>query len=381
MEKMEKGVILPSSRVVVEKVVANLKSGLLVVDSTGKVVILNRAAQAILRLPPLPPAGRKCATLLADHPYLSELILASFGRSTLPDRAELEISGGRGKPKRVIGYTLSPVLSDSGERIGAALFFKDLTVVEREESKAVMMDRLATMGKMAAWLAHEIRNPLAAIGVNAGLLAKDETDPLRHDLTRDILREVRRLNGIITQTLDFVRPRPLNLQECDLARLLREVVEAQAAAATGVSVHWSLGRLPVALLDEHQLRNAFQNLVKNCCEAMPVGGELRVRARLVASEGGGQVPEAFTGQVERDERNIQVEIEDNGSGMSPEVLEKVFTPFYTTKPGGTGVGMSIAQKYIADHWGFLDIRSRPGKGTRFSVTLPLYRRKESREEG
>ncbi len=131
-----------------------------------------------------------------------------------------------------------------------------------------------------------------------------------------------------------------------------------------------------ALLDETQLRNAFQNLVKNCCEAMSSeisGGELRIRTRLAANEAGRQVPEAFSGQVVRGDSNLVVEIEDTGPGMPKEVLDKVFTPFFTTKAGGTGLGMSIAHKSITDHWGFLDIESRPGKGTRFIITLPLYR--------
>ncbi len=374
---------MSTSKGLLADVLANLKSGLLVVDEAGKVVFLNHAGQKILHLSPIPPEGRDCSELLSDYPYLAELILASFKRTTLPDRAELEIRAGKDKAKKVIGYTISPVVSGKGKILGVAFFFKDLTSVEREESKTILLDRLATMGKMAAWMAHEIRNPLAAIGVNAGLLARDEKDHQRLDLSREILYEVKRLNGIITQTLDFVRQRPLNLQESDLHALLRDVVEQSVPEGSGIKVNWSLGKVGKALLDETQLRNAFQNLIKNSCEAMASetsGGELRIRTYLAANEAGGQVPETFSAQVARGDRNLMVEIEDTGPGMPKEVLDKVFTPFFTTKPGGTGLGMSIAHKSITDHWGFLDIESLPGKGTRFIVTLPYYRHAREGEE-
>jgi signal transduction histidine kinase len=371
---------LGSSTVLLKNVLANLKSGLLVVDQEGQAVFLNRAAEMILHLPPLPAGGRPCSALLSEYPYLAELICASLHQSTLPDRAELEIPERKGRPKKVIGYTLSPVLTGGQALLGVALFFKDLTAVEQEENKSVLQDRLATMGKMAAWLAHEIRNPLAAIGVNAGLLAKDEQDGQRLDLSREIIHEVRRLNGIITQTLDFVRSRPLNLQESDLARLLREVVAPLTGEAGEVRVRWSLGRMGPVLLDEVQIRNALTNLVQNACEAMPGGGELHVRTRLIPNRAGRQVPEAFSSQVARGDHDILIEIEDTGPGMPRELLDKVFTPFFTTKPGGTGLGMSIAQKSITDHRGFLDIDSRPGKGTRFMITLPLYRYRDEKED-
>jgi signal transduction histidine kinase len=370
---------LASSGILLKNVLAHLKSGLLVVDREGRAIVLNRAAEAILHLPPLPAAGRPCAELLSDHPYLAELISASLCQSTLPDRAELEIPEGRGRPKKVIGYTISPVRTGKQALIGVALFFKDLTAVEQEENKSVLQDRLATMGRMAAWMAHEIRNPLAAIGVNAGLLARDEKDRQRLELAGEILHEVRHLNGIITQALDFVRSRPLNLRQTDLGALLREVVDPLAAQADGICVRWSLGRMGPALLDETQLRNAIANLAKNSCEAMAGGGELRVRTRLVPNRAGRGVPEAFSSQVARGERDIRIEIEDTGPGMPREVLDKVFTPFFTTKAGGTGLGMSIAQKAVTDHRGFLDIDSRPGKGTRFTITLPLYRYRDEKE--
>ncbi len=359
-----------------DNLLKNLKSALLVIDKKGNVVMLNESAGRILGIKEVSEViGNKCSKVLRNFPYLSELLLTSFQIHTLPDRAELELEIKPSNDRKTIGYTLSPIFSDEKERLGTALFFKDLTEVELEEAQEKIKDRLISLGEMAAWLAHEIRNPLAGIEVSAGRLLKGETDPERSEITRDIIDEVRRLNSIIKQTLDFVRPRPVNLQECDINDILEYSLRECVDDRDDIHVVKSLYEMEPVLLDSTQMTQAIGNIIKNCCEAMEDGGELRLKSYTFPSESSGSIPDSFADHVIREDRNIVVEIEDTGEGIVEEVMDKIFTPFFTTKSGGTGIGMSLAQKVITEHWGFLDVESWPGKGSRFRVILPIFRPK------
>lgn len=351
----------------------NMKSALVVVDTEGEILLLNESAGRILGVERVSEAvGRNCRDVFRSFPYLSDLLLASFRIHTLPDRAELEIEGRPSKDRKTIGYTMSPIFSDRQERLGTALFFKDLTEVELEETQEKIKDRLVSLGEMAAWLAHEIRNPLAGIEVSADILLKGETDPQKSEAARDILDEVKRLNRIIMQTLDFVRPRPVNLQECNINDILEWCLGEFLADREDIQVEKSLAGVEEVLLDDTQMAQAIGNIIKNCCEAMRDGGKLILRSYTVPSESAGHVPEAFSDHVIRRDRNIVVEIEDTGEGMAEDVMDKIFTPFFTTKSGGTGIGMPMAQKVITEHWGFLDVESWPGRGTRFKAILPMF---------
>ena len=355
-------------------VLRHLKSALVIIDRSGTILIFNAAASKVLGLGPEENLiGRNCREVFSEYPYLNDLLLASFDIHTLPDRAELEIKNRLNGDRKVIGYTLSPVYSDANDRLGTAIFFKDLTEVELEETKEKIRDRLVTLGEMAAWMAHEIRNPLAGIEVAAGILLKGEQDPSRTETVRDILGEVKRLNRIITETLDFVRSRPINLQDCNVNRILLDCLNESVQEEEGVDVELSLGDLDNVLLDDTQISHALSNIIKNSYEAMEGHGKLCVRTYAIPSEEGRHVPESFSEHVVRDNSNLVVEIEDTGVGIPEDIMHRIFTPFFTTKTGGTGIGMSLAQKVVTEHWGFIDVESTPGMGTTFKVILPMFK--------
>lgn len=358
-------------------VLANMKSALVVVDTAGKILVINDSAERILGVDDSSvTVGLNCRDVFHRIPYLSELLLSSGNFQTLPDRAELEIKDPSTSGRRIIGYSLSPVHNEQKERLGTALFFKDLTDVEREETKERIRDRLVTLGEMAAWMAHEIRNPLASIEVAAGLLLREEMDPSRREHSQDIFTEVKRLNRIITQTLDFVRSRPVNLEECDINNLLTDIMEECLKGRGNIEYWHSFAEFGNVLLDRSQVSQALRNIIKNSCEAMPKGGILVVSTHRIASDIDHQVPEIFNSHVIREKENLVIEIKDSGVGMTEDVRDKIFTPFFTTKSGGTGIGMSLAQKVITEHWGFLDVESSPGDGTKFKVILPIFRTKD-----
>ncbi len=331
-------------------ILKHMKSALIIIGSKGNILVLNDSAGKILKLDnETDHTERDSSEALSTYPRLLELFKTSFEMHTLPDRAELEIINAHSGERKTIGYTLSPVFDDESNRLATAMFFKDLTVVEREETQERIQDRLAALGMMAAWLAHEIRNPLASIKVNAGLLHKGEKNDQKMQLSDEILSEVNKLDRIITQTLDFVKQKPINLQECDINEIITESVNKNLYAYHSIDVWYAFSEIGTVLLDAHQIAQALGNIINNSYEAMPDGGTLTISTSLIPSNAGDYVPEEVSRQVVRDEMNIQVAIEDTGAGISEEVLDKIFTPFFTTKSGGSGLGMSLAQKIVSDH--------------------------------
>ncbi len=355
-------------------ILKHMKSALIIIDREGEILVLNDSAGKILRLDnETELSGRDFSEVLGTYPRLLELVKISFEMHTLPDRAELEIINVHSGERKTIGYTLSPVFDDKSNRLATAMFFKDLTVVEQEETKERIQDRLAALGMMAAWLAHEIRNPLASIKINAGLLHKGEKSNQKMQLSDEILSEVKKLDRIITQTLDFVKQKPINLQECNINEIITESVHKNFHDYHSIDVWYAFSEIGSIMLDTHQIAQALGNIIKNSFEAMSDGGTLTISTGLTPSNAGDNVPEEVSKLVVRDEMNIQVVIEDTGTGISEEMLDKIFTPFFTTKSGGSGLGMSLTQKIVSDHWGFVDVTSELGVGTKFIVVLPLYR--------
>ncbi len=341
------------------RVVEGMRCGVMTIDRDGLVVTVNDIARQILDLDGPVEPGRPVEDVLARHPRLAEVLRASLEMSHLPNRAEMEIRS-REDDGRTIGFTVSTIPGDDGPE-GIALFFKDLTQVERQEEQERLRDRLAALGQMAASLAHEIRNPLASIDVTATLLRRklQDRDEERR-LVEKIAGEVARVGRTVTHALEFARAIRLERKLQALPPLLDAAIEEALARcdAKGVTVvrRYDPAAPPVAV-DGNHLRQVFVNLLVNACEAMHNEGRVTVSVRAVARPG--CVPGA-----------VEAEIRDTGPGIDPEVLEKVFYPFVTTKREGSGIGLALARKIVECHHGIIDVRSRPGEGAAFIVRLP-----------
>ncbi|MDW7711006.1 MAG: ATP-binding protein [Deferrisomatales bacterium] len=360
------------------RVLASMRCGVVTVDHAGRVTSVNSLAGEWLRVDPAATRGRDCREVFSHCPAIAHLLLDALGRASLPDRAELEIAFELER-RTLIGFSLSRIPGDGGETVGSAIFFKDLTVVEEERERQALRNRLASLGETAAQLAHEIRNRLGGIRLFLGLAKRRLAgDPEGEAYVERAESEILEANAKMGQILDFVRPLKLDLSRADPEALCREALEATLARFPGgpPKVEWIAHEdLPQVIVDPGRVRDALANLFANGVEAIADAGTLRVRLSredapvLVASPLGKEVP-GLRGYGEGRGCRVRIEIGDDGPGMPPEVLRRIFHPFFTTKVHGSGLGVSAAQKILDAHGGSLDARSEPGRGTTFIVLLP-----------
>jgi PAS domain S-box-containing protein len=344
-----------------EHIIHSIPNGVVVVNALGLVTTLNPAAEALWSLTRAETLGRR----FADLPFAARLrrALPDWERAVAgqerrvfeaapfphPDRGEVQID-----------VHLTPLLGSEGETQGWLLLGEDVTEQVRTKQALIQSERLAAIGRMSALVAHEIRNPLSSIGLNAELLEEElgAEEPGARAEARELLgaitREVEHLTEVTEDYLRFARlPKP-RLQPEALDELLDDLLRFLQAefAEAGVEIErdFAADLGPVAV-DEGQLRQAFLNLLKNAVEAMPSGGRVVVQTRQV-------------------DGRVEVRIRDLGRGIEPEVLERIFEPFFSTRPGGTGLGLPLSQQILQEHGGRIRCESQPGQGTTFVVELP-----------
>lgn len=338
-----------------------MSSGVVAIDRDGVVRVFNDGARLLLGTAadagPEDALGADCRQLLAGQPEVVRLLLGALESKSPISRGELRLAGEGG----TIGLTLGPVHDAAGRVCGAGMIFRDLAPIERQDERTRLHERLAALGEMAAGLAHAIRNPLAGMEVSAGLLRRRTAEGSEErELVDELLTELRAVSRSVSQSLEFVRPAAPQLERIDPAGLLEEAcrhARAQVAFAGRVERAWQ-GTLPPLEADADQLRTALTDLVVNALQALGGQGCLRLSAH---AEPVGNDPTAL---------DVVLAIADDGPGVPAALREKIFHPFFTTREGGTGVGLANARKVVASHGGRLELVEAPGGGSRFEVRLP-----------
>jgi signal transduction histidine kinase len=343
----------------------SLRNGVLAVTIDGRIAVMNDVAYRILGLPPRrSDIGRPFTGVLQAQPEVARIIARAFEMSHLPNRAELRLKSSR----KVIGYTISQVRDSRNRLTGATLFFKDLTRVEQLEERERLRDRLAALGEMAAAIAHEVKNPLAGIEVMAGILKRTLPDSKdAQTILGDIIKEAKMANAIVLEVLDFVRPIRLQVEHMSVTEVINDAIALAEAQAPRGNVHVSVS-VPQGMSiqgDPHQVRQVFTNLVINAFEAMNGRGAVRIEASELPEEEPLPGGEAIAGPM------IQVDVVDDGPGVPADVIDRIFSPFFTTKPQGTGLGLAIVRKIVNAHDGRIDLNTMAAGGTQFRVTLPV----------
>ena len=347
-------------------IVGSLRNGVIAFHRDGTLALMNDEAYRIFALTRRAgDIGRPFTDVLQSRPAVIRVLSGAFEMSHLPNRAELRLKD----LNRVIGYTLSQVKDSSGVALGAVMFFKDLTQVEQLEERERLRDRLASLGEMAAGIAHELKNPLAGIEVMAGLLRRQVTESVdAQSLLADIISEAKLANAIVVQMLEFVRPVRLQVEQTDLAQVLHQAVTLAESKVPrgGVGVAIDMApELPLIAGDQHQLTQVFTNLVANAFEALDGKGHLTITAVTTVPDDDPAFPSPQPPMP-----LAVVDVADDGPGIPSHLTDRIFDPFFTTKPQGSGLGLAIVSKIVDAHDGRIDVSSS-GAGTRFRVTLPV----------
>jgi len=347
------------------QIVRSMRNGVIAFHRDGTLALMNDEAYRIFGLTrDDADIGRPLTDVLREVPPVVRVLAGAFELSHLPNRCELRLK----ELGRVIGYTLSQVKDESGRLIGAVMFFKDLTQVEQLEERERLRDRLASLGEMAAGIAHELKNPLAGIEVMAGLLRRQVSGEAQ-SLLADIISEAKLANAIVVEMLEFVRPVRLQVERTAIGDVLQQAITlAEGKVPRGgiaMTVDIEDG-LPMIEGDHHQLVQVFTNLLTNAFEALGGQGRVAITAVTSAIEG-----DPAMGGVQPPLPTVVVEVADDGPGVPADATDKIFDPFFTTKPQGSGLGLPIVRKIVNAHDGTIDVSSGPNAGTRFRVTLPV----------
>ncbi len=336
----------------------SLGSGLVGMDLERRITALNRAAEEITSYQAAEAVGRRWESVFGDGIPPDEIDLAARVEGWQVRRYEMRLrrKDGREVP---LGISFWPLRSGRGELAGIIGVFQDLTSIKELEERMRQADRLATIGRLAANIAHEIRNPLASLSGAIEVLTRELPRGGPHDRLVEIaLRESDRLNQIVKEFLEYARPAPLHPLPLNVGEVLDEVLLLleHRTLPPDLKIAREYDATATAPVDPQQFRQAIWNLCINALEAMPAGGELRIGAGIV---------------TQRKTKKLEVWVADTGTGIDLESLPHIFEPFFSTKPEGSGIGLALVHRVIQDHGGDIEVRSEPGVGTTFTLRLPL----------
>ena len=347
--------IFSTMRENMNSVMAGLEDGLLLFTRDARAVMVSPAAEKFLGAPAGEFLGRRVTDIFPPgHPLHDALHIEGEELSEITAEADLETSDG---PKRV--NVSVQAIQENGERMGALVTLRDLDSLESIDTQLKVSERLAALGRITAGVAHEVKNPLNSMRLwlenLKESLSYDGDSTASRQAVQVLDKEIDRLDQVVKRFLDFTRPMDVRLEATQLADLLKEVLEiakpqlekANILLATLLPID-----VPEVYVDRALLKQAVLNLVLNAAEAMPNGGQLR----LVLSRRG---------------EMAEITVGDTGKGIPPENQQKIFQLFFTTRPGGSGIGLASTFRIVQLHNGSIDFTSEVGRGTTFRIELPL----------
>ena len=341
-----------------ERIVASLPSGLIAFDANGLSMVINTPGRTLLGVDGR-ALGESYETLLVNHAELAAMVADCLKQGTLYRRSEVEARTAAGQLLR-LGATIAPIelAPDRGSR-GALCLLTDITEVTELREQVALKNNLENLGEMSAGLAHEFKNAIATLQGYAQLLQNLELNDKAQVAAGSLLNEVRNLAAMVTAFLNFARPQPLQLEDTDLHGLITDCAGELQSLFAELRVELVVQQDQSSPLnmraDERMLRSALLNLMRNACEAIPL--EKAERSVVV--------------RVTRDGQSAVIEVRDTGAGIPPAQLQKIFIPFFTTKPKGHGIGLALTHRVITEHGGTLTAANAPGGGAVFTIKMPV----------
>ena len=343
-----------------EEILQSMVNGVLTVDIKGRIITFNNMAEKITGRSSSLVLGKTSREIWGDKGTIPSIIDDTLRKEKHYTNFESGIISPE-KGLTPVSFSSTILYDHAGKKIGALLIISDLTEVKELEGKVRRADKLSALATMAAGMAHEIKNPLSSIKVLSQLIPlKFQDEEFRKKVVEIMPREIGRIDRIIESLLGFARATAPKYEKMRIEDVIEEDVKyyTDQANSAGVKIIKNYAPIPQIMCDHDQITQVFSNLILNAIQAMPDGGELRIKT--------------YEGKkIENILQNIVIEVSDTGHGISPQNLKKLFDPFFTTKYAGTGLGLTITHSIIDGHRGTIDVRSEPGRGTTFAITLPV----------
>ncbi|HPG39191.1 MAG TPA: ATP-binding protein [bacterium] len=335
-------------------ILANMSEAVIAIDGAGRVTIFNNAAEKLFHLEMSQVLGNPCQNILSPICPLFESLLAN--RNNYHNPALKVIIGNN--DERILAIDITVLQKDTPVMLTVFAVIKDITEQKKLEENLARKDQITAMGHLASGVAHEIRNPLNAISMIAQRF-KTEFEPVNDrdefmQLAGTVVNETLRINTIVEQFLQFAKPQPLLKSKVDINTLIDEVVilTRQQANSKGVLIEKSCPVLPPLYADGNKLKQVLLNLVLNSIQACSKENQIQIICEQV-------------------EQRLNIHVKDNGKGIPPEIIDKIFNIYFTTREDGTGIGLSLVQQFVSLHNGIINVTSEPGRGTTFSIQLPI----------
>jgi PAS domain S-box-containing protein len=340
------------------QIMSGLEDGLLLFNVEGRAVLVSPSAEKFLEVGSENLLGRKIEEIFpAGHPLAQALHIdrANGVASASVEQVEVEIPGERG-PRRV-GASIQAI-QENGTRMGILVTLRDLESMERIGSQLRVSERLAALGRVTAGVAHEVKNPLNSMRVWLEVLKGNlPADAETQQAAKMLDSEIDRLDRVVKTFLEFSRPVELECEEIDLPKLIEGVIASAKPAIDRARVELQMeipASFPPMELDQRLIEQAVLNLILNACQSMNAGGRLFVSLRRLAD-------------------TAEIRVGDTGPGIAPENRAKIFQLFFTTRKGGTGLGLANTFRFVQLHNGSIEFDTEVGRGTTFRIDLPLVR--------
>jgi two-component system sensor kinase FixL len=351
----------PSSNreaIILRGAIKNTNEGFVTIDEHHRVIIFNKAAEKIFGYSKEEIIGKDLGLILSPeceqgHKQAVSRFLETRKSKLLGHQTEFLTTRKNGEK---FPLSISFSLSEIAGKIYFTGIIRDLSETKALQEQIAKSERLAALGQLVAEITHEIKNPLIMIGGFARQLLRTVQDEKSQSKLKIITDEVRRLENLILELKEVYRPQKLTFEKVNINSLLKEIysLSTEDCKVSDISLQLETNEDPLFVEgDPSKLKQVFLNLVKNAMEAMENGGSLTIRSRRIAGR-------------------VEISISDNGPGIQPKDRDKLFTPFFTTKRQGTGLGLIVSKKIIEEHpGGTLELESEEGKGTEVKISLPL----------
>lgn len=356
-----------------ESIIKSISSGLISVDQDRKITFFNSAAESILGFEAKEAINKTIDQIFPNGE--SDQVLPTANGKNRPIVSQEAVVTHKNGRKVHIGFSHTPWVDSEDSRLGTIITFRDISETKQMQIEMVRMDRLASLGVLAAGIAHEIRNPLAGIKTIVQTLEEEvASDHPHREYLQRILRQVNRLDELLKTFFSYARPRPPIKKLNQVPDIFHEVTVLLGKRLSSEHIkfeeEYDKGLKPV-YVDLNQILQVFLNLIINALDAMPNGGSLKISAQNITAVPSHIDRRGKAYKEPRDEVNfVAVIISDTGVGIRHEHLDSIFDPFFTTKPQGTGLGLSIVYRIIEEHGGEINVTSDLEKGTNFRLLLP-----------